>query len=99
MYFTELKPKGKGRREDRRGFAVRSSSPSILSLVVSPPSATLAIMSSSYPHNNFMETHAMFLEFENDLDNIAGGSSSVGDNTGSSSQQLATPTPRRCAQS
>ncbi|TYK25956.1 CACTA en-spm transposon protein [Cucumis melo var. makuwa] len=39
------------------------------------------IMSSSYPRNNFMETDAMFLEFENDLDNIAGGSSSVGDNT------------------
>ncbi|TYK26610.1 CACTA en-spm transposon protein [Cucumis melo var. makuwa] len=32
------------------------------------------------------------------LDNIAGGSSSVGDNTGSSSQQT-TPTPRRRAQS
>ncbi|KAA0061345.1 CACTA en-spm transposon protein [Cucumis melo var. makuwa] len=38
-----------------------------------------AIMSSSYPHN-FMETDSMFLEFEDDLDNIAGGSSSVGDN-------------------
>ncbi|KAA0055175.1 CACTA en-spm transposon protein [Cucumis melo var. makuwa] len=41
----------------------------------------------------------MFLEFEDDLDNIVGGSSSVGDNTGSSSQQPATPTPRRRAQS
>ncbi|KAA0048642.1 CACTA en-spm transposon protein [Cucumis melo var. makuwa] len=41
--------------------------------------------------------NAMFLEFEDDLDNIAGGSSSVGDNTGSSSQQPATPTPRRRA--
>ncbi|KAA0063396.1 CACTA en-spm transposon protein [Cucumis melo var. makuwa] len=40
----------------------------------------------------------MFLQFEDDLDNIAGGSSSVGDNTGSSSQQT-TPTPRRRAQS
>ncbi|KAA0053293.1 CACTA en-spm transposon protein [Cucumis melo var. makuwa] len=37
-------------------------------------------------------------DFEDDLDNIAGGSSSVGDNTGSSSQQK-TPTPRRRAQS
>ncbi|TYK22325.1 CACTA en-spm transposon protein [Cucumis melo var. makuwa] len=45
-----------------------------------------------------METDDMFLQFEDDLDNIAGGSSSVGDNTGSSSQQT-TPTPRRCAQS
>ncbi|KAA0057398.1 CACTA en-spm transposon protein [Cucumis melo var. makuwa] len=36
----------------------------------------------------------MFLQFEDDLDNIAGGSSSVGDNTGSSSQQT-TPTLRR----
>ncbi|TYK21529.1 CACTA en-spm transposon protein [Cucumis melo var. makuwa] len=41
-----------------------------------------AIMSSSYPRNNFMETDAIFLEFEDDLDNIAGGSSSMGDNTG-----------------
>ncbi|TYK19073.1 CACTA en-spm transposon protein [Cucumis melo var. makuwa] len=57
------------------------------------------IMSSSYPRNNFMETDAMFLEFEDDLDNIAGGSSSVGDNAGSSSQQPATLTPKRCAQS
>ncbi|KAA0042203.1 CACTA en-spm transposon protein [Cucumis melo var. makuwa] len=46
-----------------------------------------------------METDDMFLQFEDDLDNnIAGGSSSVGDNTESSSQQ-ATPTPRRRAQS
>ncbi|TYK14413.1 CACTA en-spm transposon protein [Cucumis melo var. makuwa] len=46
-----------------------------------------------------METDDMFLQFEDDLDNnIAGGSSSVGDNTGSSSQQT-TPTPRRRAQS
>ncbi|KAA0025195.1 CACTA en-spm transposon protein [Cucumis melo var. makuwa] len=41
-----------------------------------------AIMSSSYPRNNFMETDAKFLEFENDLDNIVGGSLSMGDNTG-----------------
>ncbi|KAA0036833.1 NBS-LRR type resistance protein [Cucumis melo var. makuwa] len=40
----------------------------------------------------------MFLQFEDDLDNITGESSSVGDNTGSSSQQT-TPTPRRRAQS
>ncbi|KAA0066296.1 CACTA en-spm transposon protein [Cucumis melo var. makuwa] len=45
-----------------------------------------------------METDDIFLQFEDDLDNIAGGSSSVGDNTESSSQQ-ATPTPRRRAQS
>ncbi|KAA0035844.1 CACTA en-spm transposon protein [Cucumis melo var. makuwa] len=58
------------------------------------------IMSSSYPRNNFLETDAMFLEFEDDLDNIAGGSSFMGDNTTrSSSQQPATPTPRRCTQS
>ncbi|TYK11654.1 CACTA en-spm transposon protein [Cucumis melo var. makuwa] len=62
----------------------------------SPPSATLVIM--SYRWSNFMETDDMFLQFEDDLDNIAGGSSSVGDNTGSSSQQT-TPTPRRRAQS
>ncbi|KAL0546498.1 hypothetical protein IC582_016408 [Cucumis melo] len=52
----------------------------------------------SYRRSNFMETDDMFLQFEDDLDNIAGGSSSVGDNTGSSSQQM-TPTPRRRAQS
>uniref|UniRef100_A0A9I9E7H4 CACTA en-spm transposon protein n=1 Tax=Cucumis melo TaxID=3656 RepID=A0A9I9E7H4_CUCME len=52
----------------------------------------------SYRRSNFMETDDMFLQFEEDLDNIAGGSSSVGDNTGSSSQQT-TPTPRRRAQS
>uniref|UniRef100_A0A9I9E476 CACTA en-spm transposon protein n=1 Tax=Cucumis melo TaxID=3656 RepID=A0A9I9E476_CUCME len=53
----------------------------------------------SYRRSNFMETDDMFLQFEDDLDNnIAGGSSSVGDNTGSSSQQT-TPTPRRRAQS
>ncbi|TYK18179.1 CACTA en-spm transposon protein [Cucumis melo var. makuwa] len=45
-----------------------------------------------------METDDMFLQFEDDLENIVGGSSSVGDNTGSSSQQT-TPTPRRRAQS
>uniref|UniRef100_A0A9I9EB55 CACTA en-spm transposon protein n=1 Tax=Cucumis melo TaxID=3656 RepID=A0A9I9EB55_CUCME len=46
-----------------------------------------------------METDDMFLQFEDDLDNnIVGESSSVGDNTESSSQQ-ATPTPRRHAQS
>ncbi|KAA0050386.1 CACTA en-spm transposon protein [Cucumis melo var. makuwa] len=139
LYFTELKPKGKGRRENRRGFAVRSSPPSIpsslSSLAVIPRrSAAIchlsygslfvlnifvvdlrwlscnyvmvtsrvwrAIMSWSYPRNNFMEKDAMFLEFEDDLDNIGGGSSSVGDNTvRSSSQQLATPTPRGRAQS
>uniref|UniRef100_A0A9I9E8I7 CACTA en-spm transposon protein n=1 Tax=Cucumis melo TaxID=3656 RepID=A0A9I9E8I7_CUCME len=103
LYFTELKLKGKGRRENRRGLAVRSSPPSILSsspsLTIPPPSATLVIMSSSYPCNNFMEMDVMFLEFENDLDNIAGGSSFVGDNMRFSSQQPATPTPRRRAQS
>ncbi|KAA0037346.1 CACTA en-spm transposon protein [Cucumis melo var. makuwa] len=35
----------------------------------------------SYAHNNFLEMDAMFLKFEDDLDNdLAGGSSSVGDN-------------------
>ncbi|KAA0054740.1 CACTA en-spm transposon protein [Cucumis melo var. makuwa] len=52
----------------------------------------IAIM--SYRRSNFMETDDMFLQFEDDLDNIAGGSSSVCNNTGSSSQQV-TPTPRR----
>ncbi|KAA0058444.1 CACTA en-spm transposon protein [Cucumis melo var. makuwa] len=38
------------------------------------------IMSSTYPRHNFLEMDAMFLEFEDELDNLAGGSSSVGDN-------------------
>ncbi|TYK00061.1 CACTA en-spm transposon protein [Cucumis melo var. makuwa] len=46
-----------------------------------------------------METDDMFLQFEVDLDNIAGGSSSVGDNTAWSSSQQTTPTPRRRAHS
>ncbi|TYK24037.1 CACTA en-spm transposon protein [Cucumis melo var. makuwa] len=54
---------------------------------------------SSYPQNNILETNNMFLEFENDLDNLAGGSSLVGDNSGSSTQPPATPTPRRRVQS
>uniref|UniRef100_A0A9I9E468 CACTA en-spm transposon protein n=1 Tax=Cucumis melo TaxID=3656 RepID=A0A9I9E468_CUCME len=58
----------------------------------------MSIVIMSYRRSNFMETDDMFLQFEEDLDNIAGGSSSVGDNTGSSSQQT-TPTPRRRAQS
>ncbi|KAA0037206.1 gamma-aminobutyrate transaminase POP2 [Cucumis melo var. makuwa] len=73
----------RGKREERN----ENSSPSVARRCLfrrrycpSSPSATLAIMSSSYPRNNFMETDAMFLEFKDDLDNIAGGSSSVGDN-------------------
>ncbi|KAA0047059.1 gamma-aminobutyrate transaminase POP2 [Cucumis melo var. makuwa] len=46
-----------------------------------------SIMSLSYPHNNFLETNVMFLEFADDLDNLAGGSSSVGDNLVSSNDQ------------
>ncbi|KAA0052813.1 uncharacterized protein E6C27_scaffold773G00040 [Cucumis melo var. makuwa] len=57
------------------------------------------IMSSSYQRNNFLEMDIMFLKFEDDLDNLAGGSSSVGNNTGSSSQPPMTPTPSRRTQS
>ncbi|KAA0051873.1 CACTA en-spm transposon protein [Cucumis melo var. makuwa] len=53
----------------------------------------------SYRRSNFMETDDMFLQFDDDLDNITGGSSSVGDNTARSSSQQATLTPRRRAQS
>ncbi|KAA0035656.1 CACTA en-spm transposon protein [Cucumis melo var. makuwa] len=38
------------------------------------------IMSSSYPRNNFLKTNVMFFEFADDLDNLMGWSSSVGDN-------------------
>ncbi|TYK26661.1 CACTA en-spm transposon protein [Cucumis melo var. makuwa] len=52
-----------------------------------------------FSHRLPLKTDDMFLQFEDDLDNnIARGSSSVGDNMESSSQQ-ATPTPRRRAQS
>ncbi|KAA0035038.1 CACTA en-spm transposon protein [Cucumis melo var. makuwa] len=54
------------------------------------------------PHTNFLKIDAMFLEFSDDLDNLVGGSSSMGDNSvGLSSQPSATPTstPRRRAQS
>ncbi|KAA0059785.1 gamma-aminobutyrate transaminase POP2 [Cucumis melo var. makuwa] len=54
-------------------------------------------MLSSYPHNHFLETDAMLLEFADDLDNLTGGSSSVGDNSGSSSQPPTTLIPRRRA--
>ncbi|KAA0063382.1 CACTA en-spm transposon protein [Cucumis melo var. makuwa] len=46
-----------------------------------------------------MEMDDMFLQFEEDLDNIAGGSSSVGDNMAEFSSQQTTPTLRRRAQS
>uniref|UniRef100_A0A9I9ELC9 CACTA en-spm transposon protein n=1 Tax=Cucumis melo TaxID=3656 RepID=A0A9I9ELC9_CUCME len=59
----------------------------------------IGIMSSSYPCNNFLEMDAMFLEFADDLDNLTGGLSSVGNNSGSPSQPPATLTPRRHAQS
>ncbi|KAA0059047.1 CACTA en-spm transposon protein [Cucumis melo var. makuwa] len=40
----------------------------------------------SYARNNFLEMDVMFLEFEDDLDNLAGGSSSVGENAGRRAQ-------------
>uniref|UniRef100_A0A9I9EGK7 CACTA en-spm transposon protein n=1 Tax=Cucumis melo TaxID=3656 RepID=A0A9I9EGK7_CUCME len=39
-------------------------------------------ITSSYQRNNFLETDDMFLEFENDLYNLAGGLSSMGDDSG-----------------
>ncbi|TYK18968.1 uncharacterized protein E5676_scaffold418G00580 [Cucumis melo var. makuwa] len=104
--FLKSNRNREGKREEKpRGEKIESSSPfrvlppslAAVLAAVQPPSATLAIM--SYRRSNFMETDDMFLQFEDDLDNnIAGGSSYVGDNTESSSQQ-ATPTPRRRAQS
>ncbi|KAA0032530.1 gamma-aminobutyrate transaminase POP2 [Cucumis melo var. makuwa] len=59
---------------------------------------------SSFPRTNFFEMDAIFLEFADDLDNLARGSSSVDDNSdesnnGSSSQPSATSTTRRRVQS
>ncbi|KAA0048581.1 CACTA en-spm transposon protein [Cucumis melo var. makuwa] len=99
--IRELKTKGKERIEKRRFVVVavprRSAAVCHLRLF----SMFTAIMSSSYPRNNFMETDVMFLEFEDNLDNIAGGSSSVWATmrVRSSSQLPATPTLRRHAQS
>ena len=42
----------------------------------------------SYARNNFLETNVMFLEFEDDLDNLAGGSSFVGNNASESKNFL-----------
>uniref|UniRef100_A0A9I9E992 CACTA en-spm transposon protein n=1 Tax=Cucumis melo TaxID=3656 RepID=A0A9I9E992_CUCME len=56
-----------------------------------------SIMSSSYPCHNFLEIDTMFLEFQDELDNLTGGSSWWV--TISSSQQPMTPTPRRYVQS
>ncbi|KAA0032480.1 CACTA en-spm transposon protein [Cucumis melo var. makuwa] len=92
----EPKPRGEKKGEEVVAISAVVPSSSVAALprrCPSPPSATLAIM--SYRRSNFMETDDMFLQFEDDLNNnIVGGSSSVGDNTESSSQQ-ATPTPRR----
>ncbi|TYJ96939.1 CACTA en-spm transposon protein [Cucumis melo var. makuwa] len=53
----------------------------------------------SFPHTNFLKTDAMFLEFADNLDNLVGGLSSVGDNFAwSSFQPSTTPTLRRRAQ-
>ncbi|TYK16483.1 gamma-aminobutyrate transaminase POP2 [Cucumis melo var. makuwa] len=54
---------------------------------------------SSFPRNNFLETDVMFLKFAGDLDNLAGGSSSMDENSESSSQPSATLTPKRHTQS
>ncbi|KAA0060628.1 CACTA en-spm transposon protein [Cucumis melo var. makuwa] len=49
--------------------------------------------------SNFDEIDVMFIEFSKELDNPAGGSSSMGNNSTCTSQPSATPTPRRHAQS
>ncbi|KAA0051768.1 CACTA en-spm transposon protein [Cucumis melo var. makuwa] len=90
-YRTETE-RGKERRSKPRGKKRGDRSPSVDA--VSPLSTTLGCV--GYPA---VMMDDMFLEFEDDLDNIAGGSSSVGDNAESSSQQHATSTPRRRVQS
>ncbi|KAA0037193.1 CACTA en-spm transposon protein [Cucumis melo var. makuwa] len=96
---TEIERGKKRRSREPSPFPspFRSCSAAVCHRCPSPPSATLAII--SYRRLNFMETDDMFLQFEDDLDNIAGESSSVGDNTAGSSSQQTTPTPRRCVQS
>uniref|UniRef100_A0A9I9E4N7 CACTA en-spm transposon protein n=1 Tax=Cucumis melo TaxID=3656 RepID=A0A9I9E4N7_CUCME len=53
---------------------------------------------SSFP-SNFDKMDVMFLKFAKDRDNPTEGSLSVGDNSVSTSQPFATPTPRRRSQS
>ena len=43
---------------------------------------------SSFPRTNFLKTDAMFLEFTDDLDNLVGGSSLMGDNSGESNDGI-----------
>ncbi|KAA0041096.1 CACTA en-spm transposon protein [Cucumis melo var. makuwa] len=91
--------RSRDRRRDFRRPSAAVPPPSVAALsrrCPSSPSVTLVIM--SYRRSNFMETDDMFLQFEDDLDNIAGESSSMGENTESFSQQT-TPTPRRRVQS
>ncbi|KAA0062465.1 gamma-aminobutyrate transaminase POP2 [Cucumis melo var. makuwa] len=52
---------------DQLEFPVMSKHPSIQGIM-------------SYTRSNFLETDAMFLEFKDDLDNLVGGSLSVGNN-------------------
>ncbi|KAA0063007.1 CACTA en-spm transposon protein [Cucumis melo var. makuwa] len=71
-----------------------SDSPEMASGVMGDPDAISTMSSFS---RGFHETDAIFLEFAEDLDNLAGGSSSVDDNSGTS-QPSATPTPKeKCA--
>ena len=42
----------------------------------------------SFSRTNFLETSAMFLEFAKDLDNLVGGSLSMGDNSGESNNGI-----------
>ncbi|TYJ98059.1 CACTA en-spm transposon protein [Cucumis melo var. makuwa] len=89
---NELKPRGEKRGEAESAVAIFVALP--------PPSTTLAPIEHEEEIEEFHleDEMPMNVGFEDDLDNIAGGSSSVGDNTGSSSQQT-TPTPRKRPQS
>ncbi|KAA0033072.1 gamma-aminobutyrate transaminase POP2 [Cucumis melo var. makuwa] len=70
----------------------------VIELMEAIPNLTMAKKSTmSFSRINFLKTDVMFLEFADDLDNLVGGSSSVGDNSGSSFQPSTTPTLRRRA--
>ncbi|TYK05098.1 CACTA en-spm transposon protein [Cucumis melo var. makuwa] len=95
------KTRGEAERGEERIIVAVPCSATVARRCPLPPSATLGCV--GYPAvmvASVVWRDDMFLQFEDDLDNnIAGGSSSVGDNTAEFSSQQATPTPKRRAQS
>uniref|UniRef100_A0A9I9CHT6 CACTA en-spm transposon protein n=1 Tax=Cucumis melo TaxID=3656 RepID=A0A9I9CHT6_CUCME len=86
----------KGRNERR---TISPSCPTVVAFAALRPCRHTLRCIMSYLRNNFMRKMLCSSSKEDDLDNLARGSSSAGDNTGSSSQPPSTSTSRRHAQS